>query len=590
MASTRNSFLILACTMLLSASGAVHSQTRQPILLVVPDEDTTVTASATYRLSASTLPGNSLSLNGKPLKVYPTGATASLMTLDVGVNTFILSAKNAAATVGEKSFVVIRKPPLTSTPADTLRIDEEMLEPNGEYWLTKGDVLLLQCKATPGCRVTAVDSISLAEVPPDRAGGLRGIYRTSYRVKGTEGWLETPVRYRIADSLGKEATRSGSGVLTTMNSDVPLVGVVKGDRSALNYGLGGDRLGGAKRTFLVPGVRLAITGKQRGQYRVALTENQEAWIPQAQADLEPAGSAPPFSLTSSWNVYGDRKFDYVTVGLNDRLPYSSFQEFSPSRIQVEIYGAVSNSNWITQQLSAKEIANVWYQQVEKEVFRVTIELRHRQSWGYDISYRGNALVIRVRRQPERLRLESLTIALDAGHGGENDGAFGGTGAREKDINLATVLHLKRLFEDEGARVVLTRQTDTAVTMADRIAAALEGGADILISVHANSIGNTTDPEATKGTSTYYRHQCFRALSQALYRSILETGLAPFGNVGGFNFSLNAITDIPNVLVELAFMSHPEDEMRLLDDDFRKELAERIVEGVEEWLEECEEPN
>jgi N-acetylmuramoyl-L-alanine amidase len=62
---------------------------------------------------------------------------------------------------------------------------------------------------------------------------------------------------------------------------------------------------------------------------------------------------------------------------------------------------------------------------------------------------------------------------------------------------------------------------------------------------------------------------------------------PFGNVGGFNFSLNAPTDIPNVLVELAFMSNPEDEMRLLDDDFRKEIAERIVGGVEEWLEGCE---
>jgi N-acetylmuramoyl-L-alanine amidase len=59
-------------------------------------------------------------------------------------------------------------------------------------------------------------------------------------------------------------------------------------------------------------------------------------------------------------------------------------------------------------------------------------------------------------------------------------------------------------------------------------------------------------------------------------------------VGGFNFLLNSPTELPNVLVETAFMSHPLDEIRLLDDDFRKELAERIVEGVKAFLEEAEE--
>jgi N-acetylmuramoyl-L-alanine amidase len=125
-------------------------------------------------------------------------------------------------------------------------------------------------------------------------------------------------------------------------------------------------------------------------------------------------------------------------------------------------------------------------------------------------------------------------------------------------------------------------------MIDRITAALEGSADVLISIHANSIGNTTDPEAVKGVSTYYRHQCFRPLTQAIYNSVLETGLVPFGNVGGFNFILNSPTEIPNVLVELAFMSNPEDEMRLLDDVFREDIAGKIVDGVEDWLEECEE--
>lgn len=587
MISSRNSFRVLVCHAVLSVCCLAQSQPRPPLLLVVPEEDTTTTGSATYRLSGSTLPGNTLSLNGKALKVYPSGATAALLNLEFGENRFVLSAHNVAGVVAEKVFFIVRKSPMTATPADTLRIEEEMLEPSGDLWVDRGDILRLQCKATPGCTVTVMDSIPLFEQPAGDARGVGGIYRASYSVKGTEQWDDVPLVFTIKDSAGNVAVRPGRGRVSCKTAQFPMVGVTKGERAALNYGLGEDRLGGAKLTALVPGVRLAITGKQRQQYRVALSGNREAWIPEHQIDLQPAGATPPFSLTGSWSVYGDNRYDYVTVSLNDRLPYSSFQEFAPSRIQVDVYGAVSNSNWITQHLTAKEIANVWYQQVEKEVFRITIELRHHQMWGYDISYRGNALVVRVRRQPDRLRLKALTIALDAGHGGTSDGAIGGTGTKEKSINLATVMHLKHLFEDEGARVILTRQTDTSVGMSDRVAAAIAGGADILISIHSNSIGNTTDPEATRGVSTYYRHQCYRPLSQAIYNSVLKTGLMPFGNVGGFNFSLNAPTDIPNVLVELAFMSHPEDEMRLLDDDFRKEIAERIVEGAEEWLDGCE---
>jgi N-acetylmuramoyl-L-alanine amidase len=587
MNSIRGMVSLILCTALWSVLVPAQTQPRPPLLLVVPGEDTTVTGSATYRLSASTLPGNTLSLNGKPLKVYPSGATASLMNLEIGENRFLLSAGTREGVVAEKTFLIIRKPPMAATPADTLRIEEEMLEPAGDLWVNRGDILRLQCKGTPGCTVSVLDSISLIEVPAGEVRGVAGIYRFAYSVNGAEQWNDAPLVFTIRDSAGNVATRAGRGRVTCKAAKLPLVGVTRGERIALNYGLGEDRLGGAKLTPLVPGVRLAITGKQRQQYRVALTANQESWIPEQQVELQPAGTAPPFSLTGSWGVYGDKKYDYVTISLDDRLPYSSFQEFSPSRIQVDVYGAVSNSNWITQQLNTNEIADVWYRQVEKEVFRITIQLKHRQMWGYDISYRGNVLVVRVRRQPERLRLKSLTIALDAGHGGTNDGAIGGTGAKEKDINLATVMHLKRLFEDEGARVILTRGVDTAVGMTDRVTAALAGGADLLISIHSNSIGNTTDPEATKGVSTYYRHQCFRPLSQAIYRSVLKTGLTQFGNVGGFNFSLNAPTDIPNVLVELAFMSNPGDEMRLLDDDFRKEIAERIVEGVEEWLDECD---
>ena len=93
---------------------------------------------------------------------------------------------------------------------------------------------------------------------------------------------------------------------------------------------------------------------------------------------------------------------------------------------VDIFGATSNTNWITQLKTTKEIKNVYYDQVEEDVFRVVIELKHAQHWGYSIYYdtTGKRLVVQVKRQPAVLDIKKLKIAIDAGHGGDNSGASG----------------------------------------------------------------------------------------------------------------------------------------------------------------------
>jgi N-acetylmuramoyl-L-alanine amidase len=369
--------------------------------------------------------------------------------------------------------------------------------------------------------------------------------------------------------------------------DFPYIGVTKGERPALSYGLGEDRLGGAKMSVINSGIRLAITGKHGNQYRIALSPGNEAWIAAGNVDLIPRGARLPAALTENWNVYGDDKYDYVTVGIPLRLPYTSTTEPDPTRIYVDLYGATSNTNWIIQQLTTREIKNVYYTEPSTGVFRITIELRHKQIWGYEIGYSPSGLVIKVRRQPEKLKVKALTFALDAGHGGDNLGALGSTGAFEKDINLAVVKELKALLEDRGARVVLTRESDADVTMADRVRKVVTSGADMLISIHSNSIGLTTNPENTRGTATFYKHICYRPLSLAIVKQVLKTGLPLFGNVGSFNFSLNAPTELPNVLVEMAFVSNPLDEMSLTDPEFRHKIAERIVDGVEDFLDSCD---
>jgi N-acetylmuramoyl-L-alanine amidase len=369
--------------------------------------------------------------------------------------------------------------------------------------------------------------------------------------------------------------------ITVFPKDSSVYVRTKGPMAYLNYGLGEDRLGGAKMGYLDSLILLKVTGKYKDQYRVRLTNVLSAWIPQNLTKRDTLVKLPVQYLTTSWRVWGDERYDYISIPLTERLPYRSWQEISPSKIVVDLFGATANTNWVTQLRTAKEIKHVDYEQIADEQFRITIYLHHGQHWGYAIGYEGRRLVVRVRHQPEKLKLNSLTIAIDAGHGGTNLGAVALRSKQlEKDLNLNIALHLKRELERKGATVLMTRTTDTLFNNSDRVIYFRKLKPDLLISIHNNAAGDTTK---TRGTSTYYKHLGYRPLSQAVLERLLDMGLAEYGNVGRFNFALNSPIEYPNILVEGAFMSHPADEALLLQDDFRKKMAKQIRKGVNDWL-------
>ncbi len=355
----------------------------------------------------------------------------------------------------------------------------------------------------------------------------------------------------------------------------------KGPMPYLNYGLGEDRLGGAKMGTIDSLILLKVTGQYKNLYRVRLTPHLSAWIPQNLTKRDTLVKLPLQYLTGSWKVWGEGHFDYVSIPLPDRLAYRSWQEVNPSKIVVDIFGATTNTNWITQLRSVKEIKSVDYEQVADEQLRITICLRHSQHWGYRVGYEGRRLVIAVKHQPEKLKLKTLTIAIDAGHGGTNLGARGVRSKQwEKDLNLSIALHLQRELERKGAKVLMSRVSDTLFNNNDRVLRFRTQKPDLLVSIHNNAAGDTTK---TRGTSTYYKHLGYRSLSQTILKRLLDMELAEYGNVGRFNFALNSPTEYPNVLVEGAFMSHPADEALLINDDFRKKMAKQIRRGIEDWL-------
>ena len=351
----------------------------------------------------------------------------------------------------------------------------------------------------------------------------------------------------------------------------------------LEYGLGDDRLGGAKMGFLDSNVVLKIVDSVDFKYKVQLSKYHTAYIDKPNVERLTDHKLRPYYLTNSWKVYGDDKYDYVSVNLDEKLPYHSQQQVNPSRIVVDVFGATSNTNWITQLKTTREIKNAWYEQTEDDVFRVIIELRHPQHWGHNIYYDsvGRRLVVRVKRQPAVLDIKKLRIAIDAGHGGTNSGASGLTSnVLEKEYTLKFAKELQATLKKAGINnIFMTRTKDTTLDMPERIMLLRHFDPQLLISIHLNSSGVDT----VQGTSTYYRYIGFRSLSMAVLNQMLSLGLKEYGNVGNFNFSLNGPTDYPNCLVEVAFLSNVADEKKILNPKFHKAVAKKIYLGITDWL-------
>ena len=364
------------------------------------------------------------------------------------------------------------------------------------------------------------------------------------------------------------------------NAEHSLPARSSGKLTMLAYGLGQDRLGGAKQGYIDTNVLLRIIDSTTDMYLVRLAKQHTAYINKRDVKPDTSKTYRPYYLTSSWSVKGDSMYDYVNIQVDEKLPYKSWMEVNPSKIYIDIYGVQSNTNWINQLRSVKEIKNVYFNQVEDDVIRVVIELKHKQHWGYSVSYNNKTLSVKVRRQPGVLRVNRMFIAVDAGHGGNNAGASGiTTKVLEKNFTIRFANELEKYLHKKGAQTIMTRTTDTTVDNVDRVLMLQASMPDLLISLHLNSSSNTS----VKGVSTYYKHIGFRPLTTSILNRVLQLDINEFGNVGNFNFTLNAPTDIPNSLVEVAFLSNPDDEKKILNPRFQKAVAKKIYRGVKDWL-------
>ncbi|QMT45699.1 N-acetylmuramoyl-L-alanine amidase [Neisseria dentiae] len=217
------------------------------------------------------------------------------------------------------------------------------------------------------------------------------------------------------------------------------------------------------------------------------------------------------------------------------------------------------------------------------------------------------------------------IVIDPGHGGEDPGAIGGSGLREKDVVLSIARETKKRLDAMGYRTYMTRNEDIFIPLGVRVAKARQLKADVFVSIHADAF---TSPSA-RGTGVYAlstkgaTSAAARFLAQTQNSADLIGGVQKVGNrqvdsalldmtqtatikdsmvlgrnvlgelgklnklhkghVDQANFAVLRAPDIPSILVETAFISNPTEERLLASSSFRQKSAQAIADGVKTYL-------
>jgi len=174
-------------------------------------------------------------------------------------------------------------------------------------------------------------------------------------------------------------------------------------------------------------------------------------------------------------------------------------------------------------------------------------------------------------------LKGMTIVVDAGHGGHDSGAPGKK-SLEKNHALDIAKRLTRYLRSMGARVLMTRDDDTFISLQGRVAFANSHKADIFISVHLNSFNNTAG-----GTETYYYTSHSKALANEVQRSLAAaSGLSNRG-VKTARYYVIRHTNMPAVLTESCFISNPHEEDLVMQPGYRDKLARGMAQGIANYV-------
>ena len=184
-------------------------------------------------------------------------------------------------------------------------------------------------------------------------------------------------------------------------------------------------------------------------------------------------------------------------------------------------------------------------------------------------------------KPELPGRLSGCVVIDAGHGGQDPGATSRTGYYEKTVNLQVARKVSSLLRQKGLRAIMTRDGDEFIELEERAAIANRNNANLFVSIHCDSMENSSK----RGFTIYIARSSSweaRRAATAIAREMAKTGLDDQG-IRQADYKVLIYTEGPAVLVELGYLSNYQEAGLLKDSSFQNRMAEAIADGVAGFL-------
>ena len=347
----------------------------------------------------------------------------------------------------------------------------------------------------------------------------------------------------------------------------------------------------SRLTPLPKGTKAVITAKQGDWLRL----DYGGWVRKSMVEIEDM-EALPRSIVKSINtkrfitqVDKNNIWTELTIPLEVPVPIAIVQ--GDRTMMLTLYNVTAQTDTIS--IAPDSIINkIDWAQPEPDKVTYTINLKPKQQWGYKVRYEGTNLVLSFKHppiiastnSPESQPLKDIKILLDAGHGGKEDlGSRSPTGYPEKNATLITSQLLQTELQNRGAKVVMTRNDDSDVDLAARIAKINQEEPTLSISIHYNALPDDGDAINTVGVGAFWYNA--QAEDFAKFINTYIANKLNRRNYGVYwnNLALARPTIAPSVLLELGFMINPVEFEWIIDPQQQKLLATTLADGITEWI-------
>jgi N-acetylmuramoyl-L-alanine amidase len=558
---------------------------QEPLLVVFPPTNYQTSTEKIFFIGTAPPKGQVL-INGKLINRSKAGHFSPSFPLQLGENIFKVRYQNQ-----EREIKIIRVSTQPELPQG-LGFAKDSLTPAADIARLPGELICFSAVAPPQATVwvnlvnqniALLPQPSQAQLPPN-SSVLTGLnqpnlssltkYQGCTTVTNAADLGKPQFNLQIND---QRITQTGLGKIEILSPTQLPVAEIASESGVTRTGSSTDY---SRLTPLPKGTMTSVTGKNGEWLRL----DYGAWINSKETKII-SGAVAPQTVIRSVGYRQLAEATEIRFPLETAVPVSVEQ--GNNAFTLTLYNTTAQTDTIRLD-DNRLISRLDWQQVSPTQIKYTFNLKNIQQWGYKLRYDNTTLVLTLRHPPhlensKRSPLSGIKIVLDPGHGGKESGASGPTGYLEKDVNLIISQLLRDELVKRGAKVVMTRDDDRDVSLGERQVIINTEEPAIALSVHHNSLPDNGDAEKTKGFGTFWYHPQSHSLAVFLQNYVVKKLGKPAYGVFWNNLALTRPHAAPAVLLELGFMSSPDEFEEIVNPQAQKKMANILADGISEWF-------